>query len=352
MEATPRVTVLLPTHNRADVLGYAIRSVLWQTENSFELLIVGDGCTDHTREVVAAFSDARIRWIDLPKAPLSGYANRNIALRQARGQYVVYGQHDDILLPDHIERLIATIEASDADWAYSRPLWVARDGAMLPFAINLCHRDELEYFLKVGNHVPSTCVIHTRRALERVGYWPEDVPLQADWHCWRQIIMTSIKTNAGYCRTPTALHFHAAWKQSETPEERRMRDMAKADWWPKICTVPIPTGVAEQRILFEILSAAPVDWVDQMRAAVADINDRLAWAWTAPEMRTWPHEDNPALLAKQTQLETLEARIEALKIRLEEQGNQYGALQKLWNSRHSLFRQLALTILRKSRRDG
>src|SRR5438094_3337882 len=114
-----KFSILTPTHNRADVLAFAIRSVMAQTETDWELFIVGDGCTDNTAAVVAEFNDPRIRWLDLPKGPGFGYRNRNLAFRQMRGHYVALLGHDDIWLPDHLTLLSHGLEQSGAEWAYS-----------------------------------------------------------------------------------------------------------------------------------------------------------------------------------------------------------------------------------------
>lgn len=280
----PKLSVLLPTHNRPDVLSYAIRSVLWQSWSDFELLIVGDGCGDDTRDVVASFRDRRIRWFDFPKAPLSGYKNRNQALRKARGRYIAYAQDDDILFPDHFAQLVGTIKSSTADWCYSRPFWCTTDGYCLPQTVNLGNPDELHHFLNVENNVPSCCVLHTRKALRRVDYWPEDQPRVADWRVWQNIIRTSTSKQAAYCPAVTVLHFRARWKQGpehDPPAVVRLHTIARsADWWPPTLKLEIPAAGTEQKVFFQRITregAPKHESISEIRAGVAAVLDRLSW---------------------------------------------------------------------------
>jgi glycosyltransferase involved in cell wall biosynthesis len=276
----PRFSVLLPAHNRADVIGYAIASVLKQTERDFELLVVGDGCTDNTAEVVRGFCDPRIRWFDLPKAPFFGYANRNAALREAKGDLVAYLGHDDLLLPDHLAELGSCFEAQATEWAYSRPLWVSTDGFVVPFAVNLGNPNELQYFLTVRNSIPSCCVVHRRSCLEAYGYWPEDIPRGADWKLWIRIIEGGARQRLAFCRIPTALHFKADWRPGKTGFTRANGGVAAAemlDWWPFGLKLEIRSGATEQQIFFETMTAGGATWVAALREATDDALDGLAW---------------------------------------------------------------------------
>ncbi len=275
----PRFSILLPTRNRAELLRLAISSVLSQAESDFELLIVGDGCTDNSAAVVASFSDARLRWFDLPKAYGFGYANRNVALKQAGGEYIAFVADDDLVFPDHLTRLAETLEVSGAEWAYNRPLWVTTDGIVVPYASNLLNADELETFLTVGNHIPATCVLYRRCCLDAYGYWPEDVPSGGDWRYWIRIIVGGNRTNLAYSPIPGALHFNAHWKTTEDSqmgEVKAAREIALRDpWWPASLKVPMTAGVPEQQVFFDLIGRP--GYVDRLRRDVTLVVERLAW---------------------------------------------------------------------------
>jgi hypothetical protein len=314
----PRFTVLLPAHNRADVIGYSIRSILAQTEADYELFVVGDGCTDGTAEVVAAFSDPRVRWFDLPKAPAGGYANRNIALREATGELIAYAQHDDLMLPDHLQRLGQAMKPG-IGWAYSRPLWVSTDGILVPYGTDLTIPDELTFFLNVGNTIPSNCVVHRRECLDQAGYWPEHGI--ADWTLWRTIIRHLGAERIAYVPVGTALHFSAIWKNSRhsgVPEVLHwLQSIDDTGWWPAVLQQSVPGQ--EQRVWYEALEAGGAPFVAALREAVDKVIDRQAWRsimHTAPLVRELKDAQQAAsahAASIETQLRDMHARHEAAR---------------------------------------
>jgi Glycosyl transferase family 2 len=102
----PLITVITATYNWSSVLRYAIRSVLWQTLQDFEMLVIGDGCTDDSAEVVASFHDRRLRWHNLPENSGHQSVPNNTGLAMARGKYVAYLGHDDLWHPTHLANLV------------------------------------------------------------------------------------------------------------------------------------------------------------------------------------------------------------------------------------------------------
>ena len=133
MVPSPRVSVVIATYNRARLLAHAIESVRRSTMPEWELIVVGDACTDGTEAVVRGFDDARISFVNLPENVGEQSAPNNEGVRLARGRYVAFLNHDDMYFPDHLERAVAHLEAEGADLVWS-PLLVALPtaGASLP----------------------------------------------------------------------------------------------------------------------------------------------------------------------------------------------------------------------------
>jgi glycosyltransferase involved in cell wall biosynthesis len=95
-----KVTVIIPTYNRAYILSQAIESVLAQTMEDFDLIIVDDGSTDGTTEIVRGFSDSRIRYINQGNAGPGMARNRGVA--EATSRYVSFLDSDDLWTPDKL----------------------------------------------------------------------------------------------------------------------------------------------------------------------------------------------------------------------------------------------------------
>lgn len=114
--SSPRVSVVLPTYNRATLLEKAIESVLSQTFEEYELIIVDDASTDETSEVVRSFDDDRITYIR-HEANQHGAVARNTGIDTASGEYVAFLDDDDEWYPTKLEKQCRKIDDSDDEVA-------------------------------------------------------------------------------------------------------------------------------------------------------------------------------------------------------------------------------------------
>lgn len=283
MSLSPLVTIVLPTHNRPEVLTFAIKSVLDQTVADFELFVIGDGCTDDTARHVAAFEDSRIRWFDLPKAPHFGYANINVALKEARGEFVAYMAHDDLWLPDHLELLLSFFEDDSVEIAYSRPLWVTPEGDLQPLSFNLHDLEVLEEFLSMKrNSLPASCFIFRSRCLEKYGGWNESIASCGDWDQWARIIREGGRKNFAYLSTPTCLHFRANWRTQANagPLELKTWQYRSENQNPRgpapAFKIPVERFPTEQTAFTSLLEAGAAAFSREIRSECQRLLDRVS----------------------------------------------------------------------------
>lgn len=113
------ISVIIPTYNREKTIKYSINSVLKQTYQNFEIIIVDDASTDRTLNILQEYKDKRIKIIKLKENSGACFA-RNIGIENAKGKYIAFHDSDDEMLPSRLEIGIKTIEKENVDVIFSK----------------------------------------------------------------------------------------------------------------------------------------------------------------------------------------------------------------------------------------
>jgi glycosyltransferase involved in cell wall biosynthesis len=179
---TPQVTVIIPTYNRARFLGEAIKSVLDQQLSDFELIVVDDGSTDTTPELLRAISDPRLHSISQPHRGISPAMNAGI--RCTRGQYVARLDSDDLWMPDTLATLVGVLERrSDIGVAHAMGQIIDADGNLLPDTLGIPERfpgNSLRSLL-YDDCICNVAMVARRSCFDRAGPYDESLIANEDW---------------------------------------------------------------------------------------------------------------------------------------------------------------------------
>jgi glycosyltransferase involved in cell wall biosynthesis len=185
----PTVSVILPTYNRAHIVGRAIQSVLDQTYRDFELIVVDDGSADNTEEMVKGFNDPRIRYIrhEMNKG---GAAARNTGIEAAQGEYIAFQDSDDEWLSEKLEKQMRIFEKAPAQVGVVYTGFYAIKGdqkTYIPRPNVKIKEGNIHNELLRGNFVTTQAAVVRRECFERTGIFDERLPRFQDWELFIRI---------------------------------------------------------------------------------------------------------------------------------------------------------------------
>src|SRR3954470_2850329 len=177
--SSPAISVVIATYNRSRALGHAIESVFRQTFTDWELIVVGDACTDDTAEIAQRYvrADPRVRFVNLERNWGEQSAPNNVGRALARAPLIAYLSHDDLWLPHHLKACSEALAVTGADLVLGTAANVVFENGRLAF-------DSLHVLLQGlgeghrwlpsdldGSFAAASCWVIRIDALDRVGGW-------------------------------------------------------------------------------------------------------------------------------------------------------------------------------------
>jgi glycosyltransferase involved in cell wall biosynthesis len=187
----PRVTVIIPTFNMAAFIGEAIESVLNQTFQSYELIVIDDGSTDETA-LVAQRYESRIRYVH--QANAGANAARNHGIRLGRGSAIAFLDADDVWLPRKLELQVALLDERPdvklVGCGYSERDLKLQSVEREVVRRNFPSHEALLEALSIAQLIPGSGsgVLIARECFDVVGTFDETLKVAQDWDMWLRIV--------------------------------------------------------------------------------------------------------------------------------------------------------------------
>jgi glycosyltransferase involved in cell wall biosynthesis len=201
---SPKVTVIIPTYNRASVLSRAISSVEKQTFTDWELIVVDDGSTDDTKSlIIKHLKNSKITSFFQNNRGVS--AARNLGIKQSRGEWLAFLDSDDEWLPNKLQDQMDYLSKNSGfSMIHGEELWLRNGIRVNPMRKHKKSGGDL-YFnsLKLCCISPSTVLIH-KNIFNTFGNFREDFPVCEDYDLWLKL---TAKLEVAYVETPLIIKY-------------------------------------------------------------------------------------------------------------------------------------------------
>ncbi|KAA6348478.1 Hyaluronan synthase [termite gut metagenome] len=181
----PVISVLMPVYNTGDYVREAINSILSQTFIDFELIIINDGSTDHSVEVIKSINDRRLVFID-HKENAGNYPRRNEGACIASGKYIAVMDSDDIAMPERLERQLAVMEA-DTTLLACGTNYTFIGG--VEGVLRTCLYEDIKVALRTCNCFLHTSLMIRREAFIKAGGYNESYRYSSDYDLMRRLAL-------------------------------------------------------------------------------------------------------------------------------------------------------------------
>lgn len=187
MHPMPTVSVLMSVYNGERYLAEAVESILNQSFTDFEFIIINDGSTDRTSEILCQYTDSRIRLVEQANMGLTRSLNKLLAL--TRGKYVARMDADDISLPERFAQQVAFLD-SHPDTGVVGTAALVRDEIkggewIYPVATS---DERIRRSLVKGNPLVHTSVMMHKSVIEKMGGYNESYTFAQDYELWTRLI--------------------------------------------------------------------------------------------------------------------------------------------------------------------